>query len=128
MQRHREFSSLLLEEGSSCRIYYSLFEDRGVPSELSKSLDWSRVSVVKYDDECVYTYTSSSLWRFDDFMSWVKLRSDDVIGTLSFHSLETDAIYSPYDGGADGFSLNPGFINRVRREFSKWKSKHPKGL
>ena len=129
MERHQAFASAIMGAGSPCRIHYSLFEDAGVPPELSQGLQWSSASQKEYEDgQSLFTYTALSRWYFDDFKSWIRLRSDDEIGWLSFHSITTDAIYSPYDGGAEAFSLDPTFIEDLGIEFTEWRSSHPRGL
>lgn len=129
IDRHRKLSNKVLGNNADCRIHYYLFADEDFPSHLDPELDWrSSLVLTDYDDEKIYVKTAAACWNFDAFLPWIKLRSDDVLAWLSFHSLNTDSIYSPYDGGADVFSDDHDFLNEIRTEFSSWKSKHPAGL
>lgn len=127
--RHRALSDAVLRDGSPCRIHYTLFIDEGVPSELPSSLVWNAaLPKTIEDDEKLFTYTAESKWNFDTFLSLIKLRAEDHLGWITFHSLDTDSIYSPYDGGADVFSPNTAFLSEIKNKFGKWKSTHPDGL
>lgn len=129
LQRHRELTERVLVEGSRCRVHYTLFNDRGIPLDLHPQLSWTSPRAQRYsDDDATYTQAAETTWHFDTFREWIRLRSDDDFGWLSFHSLDTDAIYAPYDGGADVFSLDPDFIANIRNEFAKWRSPFPGGL
>ena len=128
IQRHRAISGKVLVEGGKCRIHYSLFDDSGFPKELTPSLNWSCARLQRYgDDQMIYIQSAEANWSFDAFSPWIRRRSEDELGWISFHALDTDAIYSPYDGGADIFSMNPTFLARIRSSFSAWKSPHPTG-
>jgi len=48
--------------------------------------------------------------------------------SFAFLSKTTDAIFAPYDGGADGFSLDAPTMLRLSKEFQSWRSAHPRGL
>jgi hypothetical protein len=125
-ERHRALTDAVLAEGGPCRVHYTLFDDAGFSEDLVPSLDWGDIRPLRYgDDETVYTQTAETSWSFEAFMPWIKRRSDDDLGWISFHSLDTDAVYSPYDGGADIFSLDPSFIAKIRSRFSAWKSPCP---
>lgn len=127
-ERHRALTDEVLVEGGPCRVHYTLFDDSGFSEDLAPSLDWGDIRARSYcDDETLYTQTAETAWSFDAFKPWIRRRSDDDLGWISFHSLDTDAIYSPYDGGADIFSLDPTFITKIRSRFSAWKSPHPSG-
>lgn len=127
-ERHLALTTEVLVEGGPCRIHYTLFDVSGFPVDLAPSLDWSDVRPQSYgDDETLYIQTAETVWNFDAFKPWIGRRSDDDLGWISFHSLDTDAVYSPYDGGADIFSLDPTFIAKIRSRFSAWKSPHPSG-
>jgi hypothetical protein len=126
--RHRALTEEVLAEGGPCRVHFTLFDDAGFSENLTPSLDWGNIRARSYsDDETLYTRTAETVWSFDTFKPWIRRRSDDDLGWISFHSLDTDAIYSPYDGGADVFSLDPTFIAKIRSRFSAWKSPHPSG-
>ena len=128
LQRHRAVADVVLTEGSRCRVHYTLFDESGFTEDLPPSLVWSPIRAHRCEaDEIVYTQTAETTWRFDTFLPWIKRRSDDDLGWISFHSLNTDAIYSPYDGGADIFSLDATFIARIRDTFFAWRSPHPTG-
>ena len=102
------------------------FNDSGFTENMPPLLAWTGIRAQRYEDaETVYTQTAETTWSFDTFIPWIKRRSDDDLGWISFHSLDTDAIYSPYDGGADIFSLDVTFIAKIRTTFSAWKSPHP---
>jgi hypothetical protein len=127
-ERHRTLTDEVLVEGGPCRVHYTLFGDAGFPEDLLPSLYWSEIRPQSYsDDETLYTQTAETVWNFDAFKPWIRRRADDDLGWISFHSLDTDAIYSPYDGGADIFSLDPAFLTEIRSRFSSWKSPHPSG-
>lgn len=127
-ERHRALTDAVLPEGSPCRVHYTLFDNAGFSEDLAPSLDWGDIRPLRYgDDETIYTQTAKAVWNFDAFKPWIRRRSDDDLGSISFHSLDTDAIYSPYDGGADIFSLDPAFIAEIRSRFSSWKSPHLSG-
>lgn len=127
--RHRRLATTVLGGSSRCRIHYSLFADESFPPDIQPSLDWRSSSVIAYGDgQKVFTKTTEADWDFDSFLPWIRLRSDDQLAWLSFHSLETDAIYSPYDGGADIFSTDARFLSGIATEFEQWRSPHPAGL
>lgn len=127
-ERHQALTSEVLVEGGLCRVHYTLFDDTGFSADLTPTLDWGDIRQQSYhDDEPLYTQTAETVWSFDAFKPWIRRRSDANLGFISFHSLDTDAIYSPYDGGADIFSLDPTFIAKIRSRFSAWKSPHPSG-
>lgn len=129
IDRHRALSDAVLRDGSLCRVHYSLFIDDGVPPDLLPLLAWNAaLPITVDDDEQVFTYTAETKWNFDIFLPWIRLRADDQLGWISFHSLVTDSIYSPYDGGADIFSANTVFISEIKNQFGRWKSKRPDGL
>ena len=126
--RHRALADVVLTEGSRCRVHYTLFDDSGFTEDMSPSLVWSNIRPQPFGvEQTVYTQTAETTWRFDTFLPWIKRRADDDLGWISFHSLDTDAIYSPYDGGADIFSLDASFIAKIRTTFSAWKSPDPTG-
>ena len=118
-----------MTENEPCRVHYTLFDNSGFTEDLPPPLIWSSIQVrrFEFDDDLVYTQTAETIWNFDTFIPWIKRRSDDDFGWISFHSMDTDAIYSPYDGGADIFSLNDYFIAKIRTTFSAWRSPHPSG-
>lgn len=129
LDRHRQLSDAVLGKGSHCRVHYSLFVDRGFPEELEPSLDWGDVVETPLDEETrVFTRSAETRWDFDTFQPWIRLRSEDQLAWISFHSLSTDRLYCPYDGGADIFSADKAGLSAIRKQFSDWKSSHPEGL
>ena len=129
ISRHRRLSSAVMGGSGRCRIHYSLFADADFPSSISPSLDWRASSAIPFDDEQkVFTKTTEADWSFDTFLPWIRMRSEDELAWIAFHSLDTDAIYSPYDGGADIFSTDDRFLSDIKTEFSKWASPQPAGL
>jgi hypothetical protein len=54
--------------------------------------------------------------------------AEDKVRSFAFLSKTTDAIFIPYDGGADGFSLDAATMLRLTKEFETWRSAHPLGL
>lgn len=131
-ERHKALTDDVLVEGGSCQVHYTLFNDSKFSEDLAPPLNWSNIRPQIYsnyhsDDETVYTQTAEAVWNFNTFKPWIRRRADGSLGCISFHSHDTDAIYSPYDGGADIFSLDPAFLANIKSKFSAWKSPYPCG-
>jgi hypothetical protein len=128
LKRHRSVADVVLTEGSRCLVHYTLFDESGFPEPTIPSLDWRARRAQHYDDDQkLYTQSAVTVWSFDTFRPWIIRCSEAELGWISFHSMHTDAIYSPYDGGADIFSLDASFIANMKSRFADWKSPHPTG-
>ena len=128
LNRHRSVADVVLTEGSRCRVHYTLFNESGFPEPAIPSLDWSARRAQHYqDDQTLYTQSAVTTWSFEAFRPWIIRCAEDKLGWISFHSMDTDAIYSPYDGGADIFSLDVSFLVNMKSTFVDWKSPHPTG-
>ena len=128
MQRHNELADAVLVPDSSCRLLYSQLAVAPFPSEKLPGIGWKPFRSVGEGEDRVDSWTASVVWRYDTFSDIIRMKADDQIAYVAFHSLRTDALYCPYDGGADVFSLNRRLLNTLRSRFSAWRSSHPLGL
>jgi hypothetical protein len=128
MLRHQELADAVLTAGSRCRILYSQRATAPFPQDALPAIDWKHFRSVGEDEDRLACWAASIQWRFEDFAEVVRKKVEDQIVHVAFHSLQTDSLYCPYDGGADVFSLNTEFLAAIRSRFRGWRSPHPLGL
>lgn len=129
LSRHRSVSDAMLDPGADCRVTYAQFAGFPFPKDKLPKLQWQMLGVVhEKDEEPLEAWTALASWEFDSFVPWIRARADDELAFIGFHSLKTDSLYMPYDGGADLFSLRPDFLKQIRQKFAKWKSPLKSGL
>ena len=129
IDRHREVSDIVLGHGSRCSIYCAFYSDTAIPDDISSTFKWRRHNVFnQQSEEVIYSYVTEGYWDFDTFIDLIKQVANDEVRHISFHSHKTDAMYCPYDGGADVFSFDESFMNDIRSKFTHWKSAHSTGL
>ncbi len=132
LDRYSRFGTALLGERASCLMLRPIRRDfEFSPLEWLPHAKWTPVhSVESRDDE-------REVWNaFATPVSWNPAALRELLlaianwetGFIIFLSKETDCIFAPYDGGADGFSFDAAFLRRMRDEFSPWRSNHPSGL
>jgi hypothetical protein len=133
--RYSRFGSALLGESASCFIIQSRFIGFPRSSEFMPELDWApihRVGDENQNEEEVEdvwdSWMAHTIWQPSAFRSLLLDIADDKEAHIAFLTETTDCIFIPYDGGADGFSFDKAFLQRLSGEFAPWLSAHPLGL
>lgn len=126
--RHRSLADRVLCIKSRCRITYAQFSGFPLPRTKLPPLDWRPMRRIESGGDELDTWVATEPWDYDYFRPWLEARAQDAIAFIGFHSLTTDSLYMPYDGGADVFSLDPFFLGDIRATFSEWKSPLESGL
>lgn len=128
-ERYSRFGSALLGEGSECLIIKSHFNHSHRQADFMPELQWTAIHTVdESDEEAWCSWVAHTVWDPVAFRPLLLAIADDSEQFVSFVSKVTGCIFSPYDGGADGFSLDATALHRLREEFASWRSKHPGGL
>jgi hypothetical protein len=129
LSRHRSLSDAVLIPGTECRVIYAQFAGFPFPDTDLPRLRWQPFrNINAKDEDSLDSWIATDSWDFDTFEPWIRARSSDELAFIGFHSLTTDSLYMPYDGGADIFSLRPGFLRHIREQFEPWKSPLESGL
>ena len=126
--RYAAFGSALLGDDAPVRIMQSCFA--GSPSKLEHlpDLEWSASHRVEIDDGVWETLMAPTTWNPLQFRELLQAIADDEVAHVAFVSELSGGVFVPYDGGADGFSLDVARIEALKRQFSSWRSAHPLGL
>jgi hypothetical protein len=74
------------------------------------------------------SWATHTIWKPSVFRSLLLDIADDKVAHIAFLSEVTDCVFIPFDGGADGFSLDTALLQRLSIEFAPWRSTHPSGL
>lgn len=129
IERYSLFGSALLGEGSECLIIKSLFNHSLQQADFMPELQWTAIHTVAESDEDDWcSWVAHTVWDPVAFRTLLLAIADDRERLVAFVSTVTGCIFIPYDGGADGFSLDATALHRLREEFASWQSKHPNGL
>jgi hypothetical protein len=128
-ERYRRFGSALLGEGSPCSVIQARLNQATPDSDWLPKLDWKPLyQNVETEDEVWSSWIAPTSWKPDEFRSLLMAIADDKVRAFAFLSATTDAVFIPYDGGADGFSLDQLALQQLSSNFRSWSSKHPAGL
>ncbi len=126
--RYSNFGSALLGENAPCLLIQSCFNGFPRPG-LMPELDWKQIHRVGDDeDDSWNSWVASTLWQPANFKELLLDIAEEREAKISFLSTQTDCIFSPYDGGADGFSFDTSLLKRLFEEFAPWRSSLPSGL
>ena len=128
LARHHALADAVLEPVATCRVTYAQFSGVPFPESDLPSLQWRPFRRVGPVGESLDSWIASASWDFETFAPWIRKRSADELAFIGFHSTATDAVYMPYDGGADVFSLQPDFLDKIRERFNEWKPPLESGL
>ena len=129
LSRHRALADAVLVAGAECRVTYAQFGGFPFPAAKLPNLPWEVFRSINVENEdLLESWVAPAVWDFDTFEPWIRDRSTCGIAFIGFHSLQTDSVYMPYDGGADIFSLRRGVMSEIRNHFSEWKSPLESGL
>ncbi|MCB9229216.1 MAG: hypothetical protein H6618_06355 [Deltaproteobacteria bacterium] len=122
---------------SNITVYFSIYDeskDAAISgSEWLKSLDFKSIEYkdVSEDDEDPYyliTFGAKFDWDEELFQQIILDVAKENISYISFYSKETKGVFSPYDGGADLFYLEPSKREQAQVKFKKWISPREDGL
>lgn len=128
-ERYRRFGSALLGEGSPCSVIQTRLNQATPDPDWLPELDWIPLhQIAEAEDEVWNSWVAPSSWKPEEFRSLLMAIADDKVRAFAFLSAATDAVFIPYDGGADGFSLDQLALQRLSSDFRSWRSKHPAGL
>jgi hypothetical protein len=128
-ERYRRFGSALLGDSAPCAVIHSRLDESEPDADWLSELEWvSLKRTVENQDEVWESWVAHTTWKPDAFRTLLMGIADDKVRSFAFLSKTTEAIFIPYDGGADGFSLDPAMIRRLSKEFQSWRSAHPTGL
>jgi hypothetical protein len=122
LARHRALSDAVLDSGTICRVTYAQFAGFPFPESDLPELDWKPFRELGPEGDSLDSWMASAPWCFDTFEPWIRRRSSDELAFIGFHSITTDSVYMPYDGGADVFSLRPDLLTKIREQFQEWQS------
>jgi hypothetical protein len=129
LNRYARFGTALLGERAPCLIIQSRFNGCARTDELMPDLDWAPIHKVEESDEDFYdSWMTTTLWNPESLHALLLAIADDRADHVAFVSKITDCVFIPYDGGADGFSLDTSLLRRLSEEFLPWRSVHPTGL
>jgi len=133
--RYSRFGSALLGESAPCLIVQSRFVGFPRSSEILPELDWMpihRVGDENQDEDEVEdvwdSWVAHTIWKPSTFRTLLLEIADNRESNIAFLSETTDCVFTPYDGGADGFSFDTSLLHRLSGEFAPWLSAHPLGL
>ena len=128
-ERYRRFGSALLGDAAPCAVIHSRFDESMPEAEWLPKLEWVLLKqTVENQEEVWNSWIADATWNPDTFRPLLMAIADDQVRSFAFLSKTTDAILAPYDGGADGFSLDAPTMLRLSKEFQSWRSAHPRGL
>lgn len=127
--RHSRFGSALLGESAPCLVIQSRFKGFPRSAELMPELVWTPIHrVVEDEDDGWDSWAAHTTWDAAAFRTLLLAIADDQEAHIAFLSEETECVFIPYDGGADGFSFDTALLRRLSDEFAPWRSAHPLGL
>ena len=129
LEKYARFGTALLGEKSHCSILQTRFIGFPRSADLLPELDWQQIHRINIDENDSWNSWSAPLiWDPIFFeMQFLEIANRRE-ANIAFLSNDTDCVFIPYDGGADGFSFDAKLIKRLSEEFAPWRSNHPLGL
>ncbi len=128
LERYASFGTALLGDKTPCLIIRARFATEYLGSELQRSLSWSRLHKIEEEEDFWCSWVAEISWRPDAIRDLLIDIAEDRDSHVLFVSKLSDAVFAPYDGGADGFSFDSGMIARLKQEFAPWRSARADGL
>jgi hypothetical protein len=124
LDRYARFGTALLGDNSPCLIIQSRII--GDERKLLPDIPWKQIHSIEINEEEVWnSWAASVIWNPKLFRSLLLAIAEDTEEHVVFLSNVTDCVFAPYDGGADGFSFDMNFLQRISEEFAPWQSNHP---
>lgn len=129
LDRYAQFGSALLGEDAPCLIFQSVPVGLSLRPKLMPELAWLAVQQVGDDEDDRWDSWMTRLnWQPKILRPLLLAIAEDRERHIAFLSETTDCVFVPYDGGADGFSLNEALVRRLSSEFGPWQSSLASGL
>jgi hypothetical protein len=129
MERYASFGTALLGDQSACYIVRSRMNEEELEPKYRGSFTWSSLPKVDESDEDFWSsWYAETMWRPEEFRTLLLDVAEERDWGVSFVSKVSGSIFAPYDGGADGFSFDPGLLSRLKHEFQPWLSARDDGL
>jgi hypothetical protein len=128
-ERHSRFGAALLGDRAPCLVIQSRFNGFPRTEELMPELAWTPIHRVKENEDDAWdSWVAHTNWDASAFRTLLLAMADDREAHIAFVSEVTDCVFTPYDGGADGFSFDTALLRRLSDKFAPWRSAHPLGL
>ena len=131
-RRYSAFGTALLGNEAPCLFVRSRFATEELGAEFDPRLSWSRLYKIQEEggeaNDYWCSWAAEVRWAPHDLRGLLMDIAEDRDAHVLFISNESDSIFAPYDGGADGFSFDSGLIDRLKNEFQPWRSARTDGL
>ena len=129
MARYASFGTALLGVKAPCYIVRSQMNEDTLDSKYWGSFAWTKLPRVDESDEDYWSsWCADAIWCPEEFRVLLADVAEDRDWGVAFVSKVSNSIFAPYDGGSDGFSLDPGLLSRLKVEFQPWLSARSDGL
>lgn len=124
--RHNLAADLTLGKGSECEAFIIGPIDKGSMALINGTINIIHPSTERYflndDSEPLPVVSTRTQWEAGVFDKIILSIADDEFPQFMLVNYQRKAIYSPYDGGADLFLLNPLHFSSVLNKLKPWMS------